>query len=321
MTVVSPTASETSSLVEVCNVSKWFGSLIALNGISLEIGSGITGLVGPNGAGKTTLLKLLTGQSKPSLGEVRICGHEARLAKAKAHVGFCPYGDATWDELSGRRLVRVTAGLRGFTGDDAKRRTESVLETVGMVDRADRPVRTYSKGMRQRIKLGQALIHDPDLLVLDEPLNGVDPVGREELHQLFLRLAKAGKAVLISSHILNEMDDLADHILFVCRGKLLASGSLETIRVVLDDYPLKVRVSCESPREVAPQLMALESVKSVSVQPPEDLFLEVQNPNRFYAEFGEYAANKDIQIHRLKATDTSAEALFDYLMERASRPK
>ncbi|MBC8244288.1 MAG: ABC transporter ATP-binding protein [Verrucomicrobia bacterium] len=321
MTLERPATTESSPLVEVRNASKWFGPLMALNGISLEIGPGITGLVGPNGAGKTTLLKLLTGQSQASLGEIQVCGHDAWLAKAKAHVGFCPYGDATWDELSGRRLVRVTAGLHGFTGAEARRRTESVLETVGMADRADRPVRTYSKGMRQRIKLGQALVHDPDLLVLDEPLNGIDPVGREGLGDLFLRLAKAGKAVLISSHILNEMDHLADHILFVCRGKLLASGSLETIRDVLDDYPLKMRISCAAPRRVAPQLMALESVKSVTVQPPEDLFLEVQNPNRFYAEFGEFATAHDVDVHRLKATDTSAEAVFDYLMERASRPE
>ena len=320
MTLERPATTESSPLVEVRNASKWFGPLMALNDISLEIRPGITGLIGPNGAGKTTLIKLLTGQSKPSLGGVQICGHDAWLSKAKAHVGYCPYGDATWDELSGRRLVAVTAGLHGFTGDEATRRTEAVLETVGMVDRADRPIRTYSKGMRQRIKLGQALIHDPGLLVLDEPLNGIDPAGREGLSDLFLRLAKAGKAVLISSHILNEMDHLADHILFVCRGKLLASGSLETIREVLDDYPLKVRVSCGSPRQFAPQLMALESVKSVSVEPPEDLFLEVQNPNRFYAEFGEFAATHDVNVHRLKATDTSAEAVFDYLMEKASRP-
>jgi len=117
------------------------------------------------------------------------------------------------------------------------------------------------------------------------------------------------------------MDHLADHILFVCRGKLLASGSLETIRDILDDYPLKVRVSCGSPRRVAPQLMALESVKSVSIEPPEDLFLEVQNPNRFYAEFGEFATTHDVNVHRLKATDTTAEAVFDYLMEKASRPE
>ena len=312
---------ESRPIVQVENVSKWFGPLMALNDMSLEIGPGITGLIGPNGAGKTTLLKLLTGQAKPSLGKIQICGHNAWLAKAKVHVGFCPYGDATWDEFSGRRLVQVTAGLHGFTGNEAKRRTQSVLETVGMADRADRPVRTYSKGMRQRIKLGQALIHDPDLLVLDEPLNGVDPVGREDLNELFLHLAKAGKAVLISSHILNEMDELADHILFVCRGKLLASGSLETIRDVLDDYPLKMRVSCGSPRQVAPQLIALESVKSVSIQPPDDLFLEVQNPNRFYAEFGELATTHDIQLNRLQATDTTAEAVFDYLMERGARPE
>ena len=182
-------------------------------------------------------------------------------------------------------------------------------------------VNTLSGGEFQRVLLSRAIAKKPELLVLDEPLNGVDPVGRDELNELFLRLAKAGKAVLISSHILNEMDELANHILFVCRGKLLASGSLETIREVLDDYPLKVRVSCESPRQFAPQLMALESVKSVSVEPPEDLFLEVQNPNRFYAEFGEFATTHDIGLNRLKSTDTAAEAVFDYLMERAARPE
>ena len=169
----------TIALAEVRNVSKWFGPVMALNGVSLDIGSGITGMVGPNGAGKTTLLRLLTGQIKPSLGEIDVCGRDAWSAKAKDHIGLCPFGEATWDELSGRQLLRVTAGLRGFTSAEARRRAESVLETVGMVKRAERPVRTYSKGMRQRIKLGQALIHDPDLLVLDEPLNGVDPVGSE----------------------------------------------------------------------------------------------------------------------------------------------
>ena len=314
-------ATPAAPLVEVSGVSKWFGSLIALNGVSLEIGPGITGLVGPNGAGKTTLLRLLTGQIKPSLGKIDVCGHDAWLAKARDHIGVCPFGDATWDELSGRQLVRVTAGLRGFTGAEARRRAESVLETVGMDDRADRPVRTYSKGMRQRIKLGQALIHDPDLLVLDEPLNGVDPVGREELNDLFLALAKQGKAVLVSSHILHEMDQLADRILFVYRGKLLASGSIGEIRDMLDDHPLKVRISCGSPRRIASQLLTFESVRAVSIEPPADLLLEVQNPGRFYAEFGEFAAGNDAQVHRLKATDTSTEAVFDYLMERASHPE
>ena len=132
----------TTALAEMLDVSKWFGPVMALNGVSLEIGSGITGLVGPNGAGKTTLLRLLTGQIKPSLGWIDVCGRDAWSAKAKDHIGLCPFGDATWDELSGRKLMRVTAGLRGFTGAEARRRAESVLETVGMAKRADRPVRT-----------------------------------------------------------------------------------------------------------------------------------------------------------------------------------
>lgn len=320
MTLEPSSPVSASPVVKVQNVSKWFGPLMALNGISLEINPGITGLVGPNGAGKTTLLRLLTGQSKPSIGGIRICEYNAWSAKAKSHIGFCPYGDAAWDEMSGRKAVRVSAGLHGFNGEEARRRTETVLDIVGMIDRANLPIRTYSKGMRQRIKLGQALIHDPDLLVLDEPLNGIDPVGRDELNELFIRLAKAGKAVLISSHILNEMDQLADHIIFVCRGKLLASGSLKSIRDLLNDYPLKVRVSCESPRLVASLLMELDSVKSVRIETLEDLLLEVQNPNRFYEEFGEFSVSKNVHIHGLKATDTSAEPIFDYLMARSLKP-
>ena len=320
MTLEPSVSVSASPIVEVQNVSKWFGPLMALNGISLDINPGITGLVGPNGAGKTTLLRLLTGQSKPSIGGIRICENNAWSAKAKSHVGFCPYGDAAWDEMPGRKAVRVSAGLHGFKGDEARHRTETVLDIVGMTDRAHRRIRTYSKGMRQRIKLGQALIHDPDLLVLDEPLNGIDPVGRDELNELFIRLAQDGKAVLISSHILNEMDQLADHIIFVCRGKLLASGSLETIRDLLDDYPLKVRVSCETPRRVASLLMELDSVKSVRIETSDDLFLEVQNPNRFYEEFAEFVLSKNVDIRGLKATDTSAEPIFDYLMERSSKP-
>ncbi len=318
---MSTGAVTTTPLAEMRDVSKWFGPVMALNGVSLEIGPGITGLVGPNGAGKTTLLRLLTGQIKPSLGGIDVRGRDAWSAGAKDHIGLCPFGEATWDELSGRKLMHVTARLRGFTGAEARRRAEAVLETVGMAKRADRPVRTYSKGMRQRIKLGQALVHNPDLLVLDEPLNGVDPVGCEELNDLFRTLAAQGKAVLVSSHILHEMDQLADRILFICRGKLLASGSLAQIRDMLDDYPLKVRISCESPRRIAPRLLTLESVKAVSIEPPQDLLLEVQNPGRFYTEFGKFAAETDAQVHRLKVTDTSTEAVFDYLMERGARPE
>src|SRR5262245_42491577 len=159
------------------HVSKWYGPVIGVNQVTLELRPGITGLVGANGAGKSTLLRLATGQLRPDLGRVRVLGRDAWSAAAKRHVGYCPELDAFYEEMSGRKFVEAMARLYGFTAREARRRTEEVLEFVGMADRADRRLRGYSKGMRQRIKVAQALVHDPQLLVLDEPLSGVDPVG------------------------------------------------------------------------------------------------------------------------------------------------
>ena len=307
-------------LTEFASVSKWYGPVIAVNDVSFRLDAGITGLVGPNGAGKSSLIKLLTGQLAPSLGRVSVRGIKSVSASARSHIGYCPDVDAFYEEMSGRSFVRTMARLHGFPADAVRERTEAALNEVGMNDRADRPLATYSKGMRQRIKLAQALVHGPDLIVLDEPLNGVDPIGRRDLVRLFRSLAENGTAILISSHILEDMDRLADRILFICRGRILASGSPAEIRELLDDHPLQVRVTSKSARRLGAELLGSDCVRAVTVRQDEELLLEVEHPGKFFPIFAELAGRQDYQVERLEIVDASMEAIFDYLVRDALRP-
>lgn len=302
-------------------VSKWYGPVIGVNDVTLSIEPGITGLVGHNGAGKSTLIKLLTGQLRPSIGEVTIRGRRAWSATAKRDIGYCPDVDAFYEEMSGRAFVRTMARLHGFDRRTAGDRTEEVLAQVGMTDRANRKLGSYSKGMRQRIKLAQALVHDPNLIVLDEPLNGVDPVGRHELIRLFRELADEGKAILVSSHILDEMDTLAARILFICRGRILASGTLQAIREMLDDHPLKIRLATSDARRLAIRLVELEPVQAVSVAGPGELLIEAHHPKLFFERLTEVVVESGFDIERMRVIDESTEAIFDYLMQSANHPR
>ncbi|NUQ62759.1 MAG: ABC transporter ATP-binding protein [Pirellulales bacterium] len=303
-------------LAEFTAVSKWYGPVIAVNHVSLQLGQGITGLVGPNGAGKSTLIRLLTGQVRPSIGQVRVRGRHAWSAAAKSHLGYCPDVDAFYEEMSGRAFVRTLARLHGLDRHRAIERTEAVLDEVGMSDRADRPLASYSKGMRQRVKLAQALIHGPELIVLDEPLNGVDPVGRVELAALFHRLAARGKAVLISSHVLEEMDHLADRVLFLCQGRLLASGSPAEVREMLDDHPLKVRVWSSRPRELAGRLLAAESVRAAEMEGSGTLLFNVDHPQEFFKLLADVVVDEGLDVEEFQVIDASTQAVFNYLMKR-----
>jgi ABC-2 type transport system ATP-binding protein len=202
-------------------------------------------------------MKLATGQLRPDLGAVTILGQSAWQASAKRHLGYCPEADAFYEEMSGRQFVLSLALLFGYSRHEARDRTEQALEQVGMADRADRRLRGYSKGMRQRIKLAQALVHDPRLIILDEPLNGVDPVGRGELTNLFQELARQGKSLLISSHLLEELERLTERVIVMARGRLVAQGTLTEIRDLLEEYPLSVRIDTDRPRELDSSAQAI----------------------------------------------------------------
>jgi ABC-2 type transport system ATP-binding protein len=306
-------------IAELQQVTKWYGPVIGLNDVTLRLPRGIVGLLGPNGAGKTTLIKLLTGQLRPDLGAVLISGRSAWSSAGRKHLGYCPDVDAFYEEMSGRGFVRTMARLQGLGRAEARDATDRALAEVGMSDRAHRTVRGYSKGMRQRIKLAQALVHDPQLLVVDEPLNGVDPVGRRELMELFRRLADRGKTVLVSSHILEEMDALAGQIVFMGRGRVLAVGTLSEIRNMLSEQPRRVRIDSPRARELASVLIGWPDVLSVEVTDERTLALAIVHRERFFAALGREIIDRALPIDRVESTDLSAEATFDYVMSAAQR--
>jgi ABC-2 type transport system ATP-binding protein len=297
--------------------TKWYGPVIGINAVSLEFGPGITCLLGSNGAGKTTLIKLLTGLLAPSLGEVRVGGYAATSVAARELVGFCPDVDAFYEEMTGRTFVRSMARLRGLSGRDARRRADEALAEVGMSDRADRVLRGCSKGMRQRVKLAQALVHRPRLLVVDEPLNGVDPVGRRELMEFFRRFAASGRAVVVSSHVLEEMRALADRVAFMARGRLLASGTLDEIRRLLARRPHRLRVDSPTARELAKALLGSPRVLRVDCSQGDSLVVEVLEPESFCEEFARVVLDGAFEVSRLEPLDAGAEAAYELVMEEA----
>jgi ABC-2 type transport system ATP-binding protein len=295
-------------------VSKWYGPVIGVNQVTLELRQGITGLVGPNGAGKTTLMRLATGQVRPNLGRVTVYGHDAWRAAARRHFGYCPDVDAFYEDMSGRQFVETMARLCGYPTAEARRRCEAALTTVGMVEHANRRLRGYSKGMRQRIKLAQALVHDPDLLLLDEPLSGIDPLGRREMVALFRQLAGQGKCLLVSSHELEELEKLTDHVAFMARGRIAAVGTLAQVRDLLDDHPLSIRIDCEQARQAAGLLLGLEEVVGVEVRSPESLVVQARNPRSFFRLFARLVVEEALEVQHLEALDESAQAVLGYLM-------
>lgn len=295
------------------HVSKWYGPVIGVNQITLELRPGITGLVGHNGSGKSTLLRLAAGQIRPDLGSVQIAGLDAWTAQAKRHVGYCPELDTFYEEMSGRRFVQTMAMLCGYSRTEALRRTEETLRLVGMGVRADRKLAGYSKGMRQRIKLAQALLHDPQLLLLDEPLSGIDPIGRRESVALFKELARRGKCLLISSHELEELEKLTDHVAIMAAGRIAAVGTLTQIRELLDDHPLTIRIESDQNRLLAGLLLDLSDVVGIE---RDERFLSVRarNPRRFFRELGEIVVERMIEVHRLETLDESTHDVLGYLL-------
>ena len=236
--------------IEVNEVSKWYGSVVAVNEVSFKVRPGITGLLGPNGAGKTTLLHMMAGLAKVSKGEVRVLGEQPRANPSLyRRIGVMSEHEAVYEVLTGRQLVELAARLQGV--EDVKASTDWAVGTVNLEDAQHRVLGTYSRGMRQRMRLAAAIVHDPEVLILDEPLNGTDPRQRIEFEDLMRRLAGMGRTILISSHILEEVEKLADTILLIVSGKLAASGDYRAIREKLDDRPFTLRVDTDDPRALA----------------------------------------------------------------------
>jgi ABC-2 type transport system ATP-binding protein len=303
-------------VIEFRSVSQWYGQVIGLNNLTLQVGPGVTGLLGPNGAGKSTLLQLATGQLRPSQGEVRVLGVRPwNNAGLNRHIGLCPEQDAMFEWMTGRKFLRTCGELAGLGRRHARAAADRVLELVKMTAAADRPVRGYSKGMRQRTKLAQALIHDPEVLFLDEPLTGTDPVARHELMELVAGLARAGRTILVSSHVLYEVQALTSRIVLVNRGRLVAFGDVRQIRDLIDSHPHRIVLKGPDRRALAAKLVRWDDVEGIELPRDErTIVVETRTPDLFYQRLPRLALEADAPIEEIESDDDNLEAVFKYLV-------
>jgi ABC-2 type transport system ATP-binding protein len=300
--------------IQLDHVSRWYGNVVAVNDVSFALGSGVTGLLGPNGAGKTTLLHLLAGLLAPSAGMVRIAGRPAfGDPSIYSMVGLVPEREAVPGYVTGREFVRLNAELQGI--DRAATATDRAIGTVEMVDAADRQIRTYSKGMRQRIKLAAALVHEPRILLLDEPFNGMDPRQRLHMMELLQRMAAEGRAILFSSHILEEVERLAEAVLVVYAGRLAASGDFRSIRRLMTDRPHRFTIRSSDDRMLGAALLANPAVFGVDLLDGR-LAVQASDLGTFARILAPIARAAGIRLLELTPTDDTLESVFSYLVRR-----
>lgn len=296
------------------SASRWFGNVVAVNDVSLSIGPGVTGLLGPNGAGKTTLMAMMSGFLAPSSGRVTLDGQPVwRNTETYRRIGLVPERELSFGYLTGRQFVRANADLHRLPDPGAA--TERILEVVDMVEPASRRLDTYSKGMRQRVKIAAALVHDPSVLLLDEPFNGVDPRQRMHLMDLLRRLGEEGRTVLFSSHILEEVERLARHIEVVVSGRHAASGDFGAIRRLMTDRPVQYAITSSDDRALAALLIAHESVRAVSLA-RDHVDVEVGDLGSFAVALPGLARDHDLTLFELSPSDESLESVFAYLVAR-----
>jgi ABC-2 type transport system ATP-binding protein len=305
-----------SAVVQTDHLSKWYGQVIGLNDISLTIAGGITGLLGPNGAGKSTLLKLITGQLKPSKGSVKVLGESVwGNPGIFRRLGLCPEQDAFYDRMTGHEWVTALMRLHGYGERDASDKAMAALEQVDLLEAANKRIGAYSKGMRQRVKLAQAIAHEPELLILDEPLSGMDPLGRRKMIRLLRNWAAAGRNVIVSSHILHEVESLTSDILLMHHGRVLAEGNVHQIRDLIDEHPHTVCLRSKHPRALATALVASDDVLSVRFE-EDAVFVQTAKPDAFYARVTEMAATNGAgDIYEITSPDDNLQAVFEYLVK------
>ena len=297
-------------------VSKWYGQVIGLNDVSVEVGPGVTGLLGPNGAGKSTFLKLITGQLKPSKGAVRVLGEPIWGNPGLFfRLGFCPEQDSFYERMTGLEWVTALTRLNGLSDTDATDAARRALDTVDLLDAADKKIGAYSKGMRQRVKLAQAVVHDPELLLLDEPLAGMDPIGRRKVIRLIKDWAHDGKSVLVSSHILHEIEAMTSTILLINNGRILAEGNIHTIRDLIDEHPHKVKIRVSDPRGMARAFLSHDDVLSLQFEEGA-VVVETAKPDAFYGRLTDMAATGAMgEVYEVSSPDDTLQAVFEYLVK------
>jgi ABC-2 type transport system ATP-binding protein len=301
---------------QAIGLSKWFGQKVALSDVTVDFGPGVTGLLGPNGAGKTTLLRVLTGLQVPSQGEVRVLGVDPRQDRSVyRRVALVPEDEAVYPDLTARQFVMLRARLASMPNPSTA--TDDALETVELTGAADRAIGGFSKGMRQRAKVAAALVTDPEVLVLDEPLNGADPVQRAQLIDLFVRLGADGRTVVVSSHVLVEVERMTHRVVAMVDGRLAAIGRIDDLRAAMTDKPRQVRIGTDRPRDLAAALMIVGGVDGVHLR---DGIVDVTttDPTTLAHALPRLARDSEIKLFEVAPADESMEQVFRYLVESGS---
>jgi ABC-2 type transport system ATP-binding protein len=310
-----PKVGDGDVVIAARRLSLWYGAVIGINDISIDIGSGVIGLLGPNGAGKSTFMKVVTGQLRASTGTVAIGGEIVwNNAQVMSRLGFVPEQDSFYEDMTGREFVIYLTRLQGFSAEDAARLADAAIEEVDLVEQQDRKIREYSKGMRQRIKIAQALAHEPDILVLDEPLAGTDPVGRRHIIELIRSLGERGRTVLVSSHILHEVEQMTTDILLINKGRVVADGNIYRIRELIDEHPHTIFIDCTKPRAFASKLATYDDVVSIEFVDA-GFRIATREPDACYSRIPALALEEGIEIRRLTSPDNNLMAVFEYLVQ------
>ena len=300
--------------VVATDLSKWFGQKVAVSEVSCSFGPGVTGLLGPNGAGKTTLLRVLAGLLSPSAGRATILGRNPkRHHSVYRQVGFVPEDEAVYNHMSARRFVEWSAALSKV--EDARFAARRALDRVQLSEDADRSLSGFSKGMRQRAKVAAALVHDPQVLILDEPLNGTDPVQRARLIELFMQLGGEGRTIIVSSHVLAEVDRMATRVVAMVNGRLAAAGSVAALRDAMSDTPRLIRIDADRPRRLARRLLAGNWVEAVRIDPA-GIEIRTSDAGALGLDIAVAARETDSVVTAVSAEDDSLESVFRYLVEQ-----
>jgi len=309
-------APDTQSLITFNSVSRFYGEVLGVNRVSLSIPPGITSLVGPNGAGKTTLMNLMTGLIRPTQGEMSVLGvppdHPERLCRL---VGYCAQFDAFPKGLTGFQFIYSYLLLHGLGDAECRQRTLAALEKLNMTEAANRPVGAYSKGMRQRIKLAQAIAHDPQVLVLDEPLNGLDPMARAETIALFREWGAAGRHVIVSSHILHEVDRISDQVILLSHGYVVAEGQIQGVRSEVKEQPMQILVRCDKPSDLAARLFQQNHVVEAKIQGDgRNLLLRTADADAFYLLLNRVILETGLDVESVAPADDDVNSVYQYLI-------
>ncbi len=305
-----------TAVIKTQNLSKWYGNVLGLSDVTLQIESGITGILGPNGAGKSTFLKLITGQIKPNIGRVMIHGQNIWNNYALfAQIGFCPEQDSFYEELTGWQFLTNLLKLHHFSQEEMNEKAEKALDIVELMKDKDRIIRSYSRGMRQRLKVAQAIAHDPNIIILDEPLNGLDPLGRRKIIRLIKEYKGEGRMIVVSSHVLPEIEAMTNKIILIHQGKVFAQGDIHYIRDLIETHPHIISIKCSKPRLLAEKFIRYDYVLKVHFDlQKKSLLVETNNRDKFFAILPSLFLENEIKVEEITSPDDNLQAVFDYLI-------